>query len=169
MDRIRPEPRPMKRLVSSSKYSTVRLASRRSLEAASFAMPTRGGEDRTRRAYGALIIIRLFFASCQPPSHPVQAACKSHDTIRRWKRQTERGSANVGLGNRLSCRRNRSRCARRRDYRDHPVMDVEGALLGIPGWHGIEFGFAFQRQPESVNSNPTAYFTTRHARRLRGE
>lgn len=152
----------MNRLVSSSKYSTARLASRRSLEAASLAMPTRGGggshSKSIQRAHYYSPFIRLLSS---PP--PGLLACKSHDTIRPEKRQTERGSAYVGLGNCVSCRRNWSRCTRRGDYRDHPVMDVEGALLGIPGWHGVEFGFAFQRQPESVNSNPDCllYNTTR--------
>src|SRR5271154_7528763 len=43
MDRIRPDPRPINLRVSSSKYSTLRLLSRTSLEAARRAMPTSFG------------------------------------------------------------------------------------------------------------------------------
>src|SRR5580704_12644551 len=69
MDRMRPDPRPMKRRVSSSKYSTWRLASSRSLEAANRAMPTSlvGGSSSNNMA---VFNIRLLFACCQLQDDP---------------------------------------------------------------------------------------------------
>ncbi len=159
MERMRPEPRPMKRRVSSSRYSTARFASKTSLEAARRAMPTSfggGSDSNNMRGTSLPLYIRLFFAVNVKPLFKCELTQTGSGSVRFM------GTfGDVGMGDRFFGCCDPSGLPR--FHADgHVGRDVESSLLDLLSGVGRKLSAAFHQDPGLSQSWLTGSGETRH-------